>query len=455
MRVSLPLSPLQIPVLLAALAGSMLLASMPSPAGTIASWVELVGMDAASIRVITDSPSCPALLADGRALAMAVRATTKPLYERQADPQNTPVFTSLTCEAAVPPGVKSVLLDGEKLPLPGPAVNRIVVIGDTGCRYKVKEKKNHKFRINAQDCGSETEWPFQAMAERAAKANPDLVIHVGDYLYREPCPENFTACRKDWAPGYGEAAWMADFFNPAKPLLKAAPWVMVRGNHENCARAADGWFRYFHHGNPPAACDPFVAAFVAKTGGTGFLVLDSADAEGATDREDDEDEGGSPIQPDKVAFLKQSFAAAAAGVAPGTWLLSHRPFNAVRSKNTDKVDNTLLQKELGPAIPPGVQMIVSGHIHIFESLSFDDGPPQRPPQLVVGTGGDELGHEPGIPASVNGAPVATPAARLAKFGYMVWDRSGTGWTGTLFSETGDQLVACQLAGRTLRCDPTP
>ena len=402
--------------LLGVISGSVVLPAPPSHAATIASWVEITGPDTASIRAIIDSPSCPVLTADGGTLAMTLRAAPKPLYERPADPQNTPKFTSLTCEATIPPGTNTVLLDGEKLPLAAPAVNRIVVIGDTGCRYKVKEKKHHKFKIKQQDCGSAVEWPFRAMAERAAAAKPDLVIHVGDYLYREPCPLAFTECRQDWAPGYGEDAWMADFFTPSKALLKAAPWIMVRGNHENCARAGDGWFRYFHHDKPPAACDPFTAAFNARLGAANFLVLDSADAEGPNDSEDDEEAGGSPIQPDKIAFLKQSFTAAAAGAAPDTWLLSHRPFNAVRFKNTDKVDNTLLQQELGPAIPSGVQMIVSGHIHIFEALSFNDGPRHRPPQLVVGTGGDELGHEPGIPTQVNGAPVATQAARLAKFG---------------------------------------
>ncbi len=37
---------------------------------------------------------------------------------------------------------------------------------------------------------------------------------------------------------------MADFFTPTAPLLAAAPWVMVRGNHEVCNRAGQGWYRY-------------------------------------------------------------------------------------------------------------------------------------------------------------------------------------------------------------------
>ena len=39
-------------------------------------------------------------------------------------------------------------------------------------------------------------------------------------------------------------AWEADFFAPAKALLAAAPWIVVRGNHESCNRAGQGWWRF-------------------------------------------------------------------------------------------------------------------------------------------------------------------------------------------------------------------
>ena len=52
---------------------------------------------------------------------------------------------------------------------------------------------------------------------------PDLVIHVGDYHYREnACPKDIAGCR-DSPWGYGWDAWDADFFVPARPLLAAAP----------------------------------------------------------------------------------------------------------------------------------------------------------------------------------------------------------------------------------------
>ena len=44
--------------------------------------------------------------------------------------------------------------------------------------------------------------------------------------------------------GYGWDAWDADLFTPARPLLAAAPWIVVRGNHESCNRAGQGWWRF-------------------------------------------------------------------------------------------------------------------------------------------------------------------------------------------------------------------
>jgi hypothetical protein len=62
-----------------------------------------------------------------------------------------------------------------------------------------------------------------------------------------------------------------------------------------------------------------------------------------------------------------------------------------RHKGQEVVDDSPLHEAIGRTLPPSVKMIVSGHIHTFEALSFGDGDPLRPPQLVVGTGGDELG----------------------------------------------------------------
>lgn len=35
--------------------------------------------------------------------------------------------------------------------------------------------------------------------------------------------------------------WELDFFKPAKPSFKKTPWILVRGNHEDCNRAHEGY----------------------------------------------------------------------------------------------------------------------------------------------------------------------------------------------------------------------
>jgi hypothetical protein len=68
------------------------------------------------------------------------------------------------------------------------------------------------------------------------------VIAPGVYLYRESCNADTTNCSKT-PTDYGWEEWRDDFFKPSAPLFAAAPWIMVRGNHEICFRAGEGWLR--------------------------------------------------------------------------------------------------------------------------------------------------------------------------------------------------------------------
>ena len=57
------------------------------------------------------------------------------------------------------------------------------------------------------------------------------------------------------------SAWRDDFFVPASRLMKTAPWLFVRGNHELCSRAGPGWFYLLDPassllGRPPAGVLP-------------------------------------------------------------------------------------------------------------------------------------------------------------------------------------------------------
>src|SRR5262249_24362962 len=120
--------------------------------------------------------------------------------------------------------------------LPKRHPHRIVTLSDTGCRLLIGDPW--------QACNDPQEWPFRQIAETAARFEPDLVLHVGDYQYREnECLPDRGGCQgSPW--GYGWDTWNADLFTPGAKLLAAAPWIMVRGNHEECARAGQGWYRF-------------------------------------------------------------------------------------------------------------------------------------------------------------------------------------------------------------------
>ena len=78
------------------------------------------------------------------------------------------------------------------------------------------------------------------------------MLHGGDFHYRKnPCIDSSTECGT--SPfGDNWATWREEFFEPAKPLLLAAPLVIMRGNQEGCARAGAGWIFFFAL---PGRCD--------------------------------------------------------------------------------------------------------------------------------------------------------------------------------------------------------
>jgi hypothetical protein len=84
---------------------------------------------------------------------------------------------------------------------------------------------------------------FPRFAGQAARTRPDLMIHLGDYLYREsPCQPGDNRCTgTPWGDNW--ATWNADFFEPAAPLLHHTVWLMARGNHDECGRAGNGFTR--------------------------------------------------------------------------------------------------------------------------------------------------------------------------------------------------------------------
>jgi hypothetical protein len=426
----------------------------------------IVADDGAAIaRAITTASSCPAIEIDGRPAAMAVRAPLAPIPLRHASGEAkgrpAPVSSAVqSCETALPPNARRVVVDGQALPLPVAEPKRIVVIGDTGCRLKGKE---------FQDCNDAQAFPFARVAASAAAWKPDLVVHVGDFHYREdPCPADRPGCAG--SPfGYGWDAWNADFFAPARTLLAAAPWVVARGNHESCWRGGQGWWRFLDPRpfTPDTSCDDpardgiadYTDPYAVPLGGDAqLLVFDSANTSY---------KGFKPGDPrleryaDTYRKLETLAARARHNIA-----VDHHPlygFGAEQDKKTGEIrlfggDAGLIQTfgAIQPRLlPANVDVLLSGHVHLWEQVSFSS---DHPTQFVSGFAGTAEDIVP-LPATVApgtspapGAVVEAMSSWIDGFGFMTMERRGADrWEVVIHDRDGLERNRCTVEGRHSRC----
>jgi len=401
-------------------ASTILLAAAAAHAqGLTPAWVELGEDGKAVARIVVNNPQeCPAIQIDGTSRPMSLR-------------QPMPAGLRPVCESAIPSGAKSASVNARSLALPKPDPARVIAIGDTGCRIKGGQ---------IQACNDPALWPFRQVAAGAAAEKPDLMIHVGDYLYREsPCPDASQAMCGGSPAGDNWEAWNADFFEPAARLLEAAPWVFSRGNHEDCNRSWRGWFYYLDPRPWNGTCEEYSAPYLVKLGKFQLAILDSSAA-----KENDVDEA-------QVAV----FAAQLSSLHPeSAWLATHYPFWGFSTDPRGGLPKPLvaaLEAAWEKAAPEGYTLILSGHIHLFEYVSVDHG---RPPQLVAGDGGTQMA----VPfqtsmkgTQIRGASVMGSRNRQ-QFGYTMLSREGKLWHLELKDPRQNVLVRCTVPGSSESCE---
>lgn len=395
------------------------------------------------VHALTPGAQCPVIQVDGY----------KQIMDLRVGPQNEPesaehpaIFPIRVCETVLPGLPRQLSVNGQPLPVPARSeVRKIVLLGDTGCRIKGL--------VLNQACNDPAQWPLAQVARSAARESADLVIHVGDYLYRE------GACRRAGCAasphGYGWDSWRADFFDPMQPLLASAPWVLVRGNHESCARAGQGWFRFLDphpYGSQPGCAgmlqngEDMSAPYAVPLDATHqLIVLDSAPALERKSRQD--------------AALTARFVQQFQGVSQLTrgrahnWLVLHHdllgygylPLLGYQS------GNYLLQNALTQVLPAGlgelpIQLVLQGHIHTFQLNRFAGS---QPLSLITGFGGALL--EPDFPDWIPPSFEPAPGARLLEtyndqqFGYTVLERlNREQWRLTEKDASGMPRLTCLL-----------
>lgn len=293
----------------------------------------------------------------------------------------------------------------------GTGPRNIVAFGDTGCRAD-----------DHQRC-VKSEWRFAQLAKqvvddtRPNSVIPDLVLYLGDFMYVK-----FDA----WD------TWKASFFDPAAPLLSAAPWIMVRGNHERCGEFGDtphGYYLFFDTGaaknceNDLELTDTF-AVDLSET--HRVIVADSA-ISFATDVQVLRKEKAKEVaDADQAVFdevkrmLGQVKQLAHGQTGKTVWLATHVPIFALEECNKDdwkkkKYDFTkkciISDHDIYAADSPetsammrvawnnvgmvekktDISTILAGDRHLFQVIRTDD---KSPLQITVGTGGVELDPHP-------------------------------------------------------------
>jgi hypothetical protein len=423
-----------------------------APVAPLAAWVEL-SPTGPVVRAITEDAACPRAAAVGAPDAvpatwdtpMAVRAAPAP-----------PNFPNLVCEWQPPPDARYVAVEGQPsaLRMPSPDPRRIVVFGDSGC-----------LGGQQQDCAKD--WYFPDIARFAAARHPDLVIHLGDYNYRgtncvaydgcctyNPINCGFPDCGDNWS------TWQVDFFAPAAPLLAVAPWVLVRGNHELCARGGRGWFRYLDPHSPPPTCEAnpvdeptYTAPYPLFLGDSlRLLIMDTANA------------CGELLERDNIAPYREQFERlaehAANGTSAQTWFVAHRSLWGILEDTPARtaVLNYTLQQASENQLPSSISLLISGHEHLFQGATFEEA--GVPPALIAGTGGAVLDDPALIPERVehvsmgrNGPTVAI-ADTVHDHGYLLIERSDTGWSATFYDLYDQPRATCQSSMRPALCTLT-
>jgi hypothetical protein len=256
---------------------------------------------------------------------------------------------------------------------------------------------------------------------------------------------------------------------------------MVRGNHEACNRAGQGWYRFLDTNpydpvtkncNSPANDttaaggnynDPYLVSIGTSTQ---LVVFDSSFGPKTLPA------------PGSVAYTTYQSELAAAGGLVATppagvtfnWWANHHPILGYATATPPALPTTPLPG-LAPIFgavfpntyfPPNVNLALHGHTHDFQAIDFaqgtaaDGGTYSNPATLVSGNAGDLLdialpwpinGADPGVTVATEGdAGVGSAMASSIGFGYMVLEyqsASGT-WLATEYRVDNSVRDTCTI-----------
>lgn len=420
-------------------------------------------------RAIAKGDACPKIKINGVEHDMTVR------QERSdRDAQGLPNLDNLplTCEKPLTQEAKTLSISGRELSLGKKFPQTIVVIGDTGCRVP-----------EGQSCDGET--PFKKIAQTAAQTpDLDLVIHLGDYHYRQ--------ARKKEREHADFDTWNLDFFEPADDLLKVAPWIMVRGNRESCQLAGQGWWRFldprpWQHKEqdciqPLAAgkqrdyAGDYSSPYAIPLGvSEQFIVFDTAQSRFGN------------LQPAHYSYSqyqqKYTEMEKLAQKATHNILLMHTPVLALAGSIEKPYIGTAIKSVFlnknEKLFPEGIKLVLASDFHIWQHIKFSS----HPSHFIVGFSGAALDNSGLLEdllrytsqaerihylqnKDIDIVPHATPKVEIQaidilhqQYGYMVMKRADPvnadsktwSWQVEVYDRSGQLLKNCTIQEKVSTC----
>lgn len=319
---------------------------------------------------------------------------------------------------------------------------RIAVLGDTGCRLKEWPGGGAY-----QNCRDGKDWVFPQLAKSVERENYELLIHTGDYHYREHCSQEECSDITD-SVGYNWAAWWDDFYGPAQGLLKKTPWLAMRGNHEDCERAYAGWAPLATvRSNFTTACAAIEAYQWIEMGDVVFINFDNADFE---DRLPMNEMLRQKWLPQLRAINSRIEAAKKSGGEKEFWLLAHIPAYAyvpdLKTAEPVPITDNFSSLLKASGLSKQIDYILSGHIHNQQIVLRGSAPLQ----LIVGNSGTSLDAFGRI---LNTSKVISTTDTRQSYGYMLMERQGfRDWKIVLKDVNGDSVMSCAVKAHRAFCE---
>ena len=321
---------------------------------------------------------------------------------------------------------------------------KIVVLGDTGCRLKANKEGGGDF----QNCEDPKAWPFADVMKQVGREKADLIIHLGDYHYRETCPKGHPCEKVSKAIGYGWEPWLKDFFEPIEKDKSKAPWILARGNHEDCKRAYQGYFHLLGNEELTGDCKTYEEPEVIALKDLLIINLDTSGVPEPVDPSPENEK----LWADRLKAIEEKVDQS--GIKD-VWLITHKPFNGlVKMGTTVAPVNANLKKYLeSSSLKTKVKAIFAGHIHLSQVIKPQTGPLQ----FVIGNGGTQLDDFGDVVAKAHLPEIGMVSVQTGSpgFGYatMTREKKSKNWKVEFKDESGQVTSSCRFEIEARVCRP--